>query len=214
MDNAAVLLRIMMGIGAYIEALDDWSSSESTIVAIRLKHAGQEKALMEMFPHTYVSAITEPRSLSFVGNAKSISALFNYAQQNGLPADKMDVTGKAHNPENEPVVPEFMEILNRHPELFRLPDASNHLQVTLRSNRTGEALTDAEVIEDMVIMMLAACCDWYELLSRVAVDLKATNREAHRLVIFGLSVPFCPPQPPPRFGCATYSSSPRILRRF
>lgn len=51
MDNAAVLLRIVMGVGAYIEALDDWTSNESTILAIRLKYEGQEKELMEMFPH-------------------------------------------------------------------------------------------------------------------------------------------------------------------
>lgn len=51
MDNAAVLLRIVMGVGAYIEALDDWTSSESTILAVRLKHEGQAKELMDMFPH-------------------------------------------------------------------------------------------------------------------------------------------------------------------
>ncbi|PYI06809.1 BcPKS16, polyketide synthase [Aspergillus sclerotiicarbonarius CBS 121057] len=193
MDNAAVLLRIVMGVGAYIEALDDWTSSESTILAIRLKYEGQAAELMEMFPHTYVSAITETRSLSFVGHAKSISALYDYCREHGLPADKMDVTGKAHNPENDHVVPEFMDILNRNPSMFQLPENSR-LQVTVRSNRTGEALTDAGIMEDMIIMMLAACCDWYGLLFQVAIDLKASARPAHRLVIFGLndSVPLSP----------------------
>nr|WHF58365.1 polyketide synthase [Aspergillus sp.] len=193
MDNALVLLRIVMGVGAYIEALDDWTSSESTIIAVRLKYAGQGEELMRMFPHTYISAITEPRSLSFVGNAKSIAALHEYCQANGLPADKMDVTGKAHNPENAHVVPEFLEILGWHPALFQLPKESR-LQVTVRSNRDGVALTDEGIMEDMIPMMLASCCDWYQLLSNVAADIKKTNRTDHRVVIFGLndSVPLSP----------------------
>jgi hypothetical protein len=50
--------------------------------------------------------------------------------------------------------------------LFELPKKSR-LQVIVRSNRTGEALTDDYIMEDMIIMMLAACCDWYKLLTRV-----------------------------------------------
>ncbi|KAL3250624.1 hypothetical protein ABHI18_011097 [Aspergillus niger] len=193
MDNAAVFLRIVMGVGAYIEALDDWNSSESTILAVRLKHEDQAAELTRLFPHTYISAITEPRSLSFVGSAKSISALYDYCQKHGLPADKMDVTGKAHNPENKHVVPEFMDIINSNPTMFQLPRDSQ-LQVTVRSNISGKALNNAEIMEDMIIMMLAACCDWYGLLSQVALDLKASERPAHRLVIFGLndSVPLSP----------------------
>ncbi|RAH61359.1 ketoacyl-synt-domain-containing protein [Aspergillus piperis CBS 112811] len=193
MDNAAVLLRVMMRMGAYIEALDDWTTSESNILAVRLKYEGQEEESTKLFPRTYVSAITEPRSLSFVGNAKSIAAMYEYCRENGLPADKMDVTGKAHNPENEHVVPEFMDIINRNPSMFQLPKESR-LQVTVRSNITGKALTDAEIMEDMITMMLASCCDWLELVTQVALDLKASERPAHRLVIFGLndSVPLSP----------------------
>ncbi|GLA58211.1 type I Iterative Polyketide synthase (PKS) [Aspergillus tubingensis] len=193
MDNAAVFLRIMVGMGAYIEALDDWTTSESNILAVRLKYEGQEEEFTKMFPRTYVSTITEPRTLSFIGNAKSIAAMYEYCRENGLPADKMDVTGKAHNPENEHVVPEFMDILNRNSSMLQLPQQSR-LQVTVRSSITGKALTDAEIMEDMITMMLASCCDWYGLVSQVALDLKASERPAHRLVIFGLndSVPLSP----------------------
>lgn len=50
MDNAAVFLRIMVGMGAYIEALDDWTTSESNILAVRLKYEGQEEEFTKMFP--------------------------------------------------------------------------------------------------------------------------------------------------------------------
>jgi acyl transferase domain-containing protein/SAM-dependent methyltransferase len=43
-------------------------------------------------------------------------------------------------------------------------------------------------------MMLAACCDWYNLLACVAEDMKASGRPSHHVVIFGLndSVPLLP----------------------
>ena len=105
----------------------------------------------------------------------------------------MDVTGKAHNPENSHLVPEFLQVLGQNPSLFKLPDQSK-LQVTVRSNIDGEALTDDTIMEDMVVMMLAACCDWYHLLERVADDMKASGRPMHHMVIFGLndSVPLSP----------------------
>lgn len=192
-ENAAVLLRVLLGVGAYIEAVDDWTSSGPTIIAIRLKHEGQGDELMQKFPGTYVSAITEPKSLSFVGSADAIARLSDYARDHGLPADKMDVTGKAHNPENSYLVPEFLDILRQNPSLFQLPE-EKRLQVTVRSNRTGESLTDDVIMEDMIIMMLAACCDWYHLLSRVAEDMKASGRPSHHMVIFGMndSVPLSP----------------------
>ncbi|GLA95299.1 type I Iterative Polyketide synthase (PKS) [Aspergillus tubingensis] len=191
MDNAAVFLRIMVGMGAYIEALDDWTTSESNILAVRLKYEGQEEEFTKMFPRV------SPKMLANLErkarNAKSIAAMYEYCRENGLPADKMDVTGKAHNPENEHVVPEFMDILNKNSSMLQLPQQSR-LQVTVRSSITGKALTDAEIMEDMITMMLASCCDWYGLVSQVALDLKASERPAHRLVIFGLndSVPLSP----------------------
>ena len=49
-ENAVVLTRIVLGVGAYIEALDDWTTSEPTIVAIRLKHVDQKDELLQRFP--------------------------------------------------------------------------------------------------------------------------------------------------------------------
>ena len=142
---------------------------------------------------TYVSAITEPRSLSFVGSAAAIAQLYDYANKQGLPADKMDVTGKAHNPENSNDVPEFLDILRQNPFLFQLP-LKSRLQVAVRSNRSGERLNDDFVMEDMIIMMLAACCDWFKLLNEVAVDMEASKRPSHEILIFGMndSVPLSP----------------------
>ncbi|KAL8704355.1 MAG: hypothetical protein Q9201_002480 [Fulgogasparrea decipioides] len=192
-ENAAIFLRIVLGVGAYIEALDDWTTSDPTIIAIRLKYAEQKDELLQLFPETYVSAITEPRSLSFVGSATAIAQLYDFANKHGLPADKMDVTGKAHNPENSNFVPEFLQILTQNSTIFQLP-VKNSLQVTVRSNRTAKKLQDDDVIDDMIIMMLADCCDWFKLLCEVANDMEASKRPTHEIVIFGMndSVPLSP----------------------
>ena len=55
-ENAAVFLRILVGVGSYIEALDDWSSSEPTIIAVRLKCEAQGEELMRLFPGVSLSA--------------------------------------------------------------------------------------------------------------------------------------------------------------
>lgn len=49
-ENSAVFLRILLGVGAYIEAADDWTSSEPTIFAVRLKYEKQKDELMAKFP--------------------------------------------------------------------------------------------------------------------------------------------------------------------
>lgn len=142
---------------------------------------------------TYVSAIIEPRSLSFVGSAATIAQLHDHAQRSGLPADKIDISGKAHNPENSVIVPEFLQILDQNPSLFRLAPRSR-LQAVVRSNRSGEKLQDDDFMEDMITMMLAACCDWCRLLGNVADDMSNSKRPSHDIVIFGLndSVPVSP----------------------
>lgn len=60
-ENAAIFLRIVLGVGAYIEALDDWTTSEPTIVAIRLKYAEQKDELLQLFPGVSFFPITREK---------------------------------------------------------------------------------------------------------------------------------------------------------
>ena len=48
--NAAVFLRVMMGIGAAMEAAGDWASTAPTTIVVRLKYEGQGEELLEDFP--------------------------------------------------------------------------------------------------------------------------------------------------------------------
>nr|P9WET2.1 RecName: Full=Non-reducing polyketide synthase Preu6; Short=NR-PKS Preu6; AltName: Full=Lecanoric acid synthase [Preussia isomera]UNY67719.1 polyketide synthase Preu6 [Preussia isomera] len=183
-DHAAVLLRLFVGIGCCIEAVDDWTTTESTVIACRLKYEGQGDELCSRFP--------EPKSISITGNARTLSELFDYAVGLGLPTHKMEITGKAHNPENAELAKDFINLYRRTPAL-QLPPTFK-LQATVRSNRTAEKLTNEGIIEDMITMIIASQCDWNTLLTRVAEDMKVSGRPFHKMVSFGMNdcVPVTP----------------------
>jgi len=48
--NAAIIIRVVLGVGACSEAADDTNGMGSTTLALRLKHAGQEDELVRSFP--------------------------------------------------------------------------------------------------------------------------------------------------------------------
>lgn len=56
-ENAAIFLRIMMGIGAAMEAAGDCTSSMPTTIVVRLKHEGQGEELLKHFPGVSVELV-------------------------------------------------------------------------------------------------------------------------------------------------------------
>ena len=48
--NAAIIMRVVVGVGACSEAADDTNGMGSTTLALRLKHAGQGDELVHSFP--------------------------------------------------------------------------------------------------------------------------------------------------------------------
>lgn len=49
-ENAAVFLRVLTGIGAVMEAVDGWTSPDPTTIALRLKYEDQGHDLVAQFP--------------------------------------------------------------------------------------------------------------------------------------------------------------------
>lgn len=139
-----------------------------------------------------MSAITEPKSISITGNARTLSKLFDYATGLGLPVHKMDITGKAHNPENAELAKDFINLYHQTPVL-QLPSTFK-INAPVRSNRTAEKLMDGAIIEDMITMIIASSCDWNKLLIKVAEDMKTSARPEHHIVSFGMNdcVPVMP----------------------
>ncbi len=132
---------------------------------------------------TYISAVTDPKSISIVGTIKSIADLQAHALEQGLHVQTMDIRGKTHNPENRRFAEELAAICQKSP-LLDLPGPEK-LLVSLRSNRTGDPIVKGSLTAEVVRTILASKCEWYQLLTGVASDLKRTGDTSHLIVSFG-----------------------------
>ncbi|KAI5917885.1 BcPKS16, polyketide synthase [Camillea tinctor] len=178
-------LKILVGIGAYTEAADEDSGSENTLLAIRLKHEGQGEELTRQFPGTYISAITGPKSVSIGGPAKTLRDFRHHmTEHEGIRAQEIHLGGSAHNPENSHLAAELCRLCQDSQQGLQLPEASQ-LLLPLRTNQTGQLLTRGSLTDDLIWTMLAARCEWLELLKGVAQDLTQSSRAQHHFAIFG-----------------------------
>ena len=97
-----------------------------------------------------------------------------------------------HNPENADLARELCLLCDNNDEL-RLPDAS-HLMAPLRSNKTGEKLSNGSLTHEVIETILASCCQWYDLLNGVCRDLEKTGIQSHLFASFGIGdcIPLTP----------------------
>ncbi|KAL8933262.1 MAG: hypothetical protein Q9211_005878, partial [Gyalolechia sp. 1 TL-2023] len=190
--NAATAMRIALAIGAYGELGDDESIPGATTLVVRTKQAGQGDELISQFPGSYISAVTDPKTISIVGSVPALAKLKTYARAQGFYVQDMYIRGKVHNPENADLAKELRELSDRVPSL-QLPSASN-LQVQVRSNRTGQALVDGSLTHEVVDTILASRCEWYTLLTELAKDLDLGGRRSHTIATFGIGdcIPISP----------------------
>lgn len=97
---------------------------------------------------------------------------------------EMHIRGKVHNPENSELAQELCWLCDRT-EILRLPDARN-LQASVRSNKTGDLITEGSLTHEIVNVILASRCEWYTLLTELAKDLDLSGRRAHTFATFGI----------------------------
>ncbi|KAI7976452.1 hypothetical protein EIK77_003267 [Talaromyces pinophilus] len=179
--NAGIALRLALAIGAYAELGDDENIPGPTT--------------------TYVSAITDPETISIVGPVTVVEELRSYAESQGIKATKLHLRGKVHNPENEELCKEFSNLCQQHPDLFMLPTTA-FLQTSLRSNKSGKELRNADTTISLSIEVLentlANKCEWYNLLNGMADDLDKISRtdKEYTFALFGTGRKNCVPMAP------------------
>ena len=71
-------------------------------------------------------------------------------------------------------------------EFLQLPHASS-LKVAVRSNQFGTIVTQGTLNEEIIGAILKAPCQWYQIMTAAAEDLRQTQRTSHQLIQFGLS---------------------------
>ena len=104
----------------------------------------------------------------------------------------MHIRGKVHNPENSELAQELCQLCDRT-NILRLPHASN-LQAPVRSNKTGDLITEGSLTHEAVNVILASRCEWYTLLTELAKDLELSGRRTHTFATFGIGdcIPLSP----------------------
>ncbi|KAE8374371.1 hypothetical protein BDV26DRAFT_300248 [Aspergillus bertholletiae] len=183
-DLACIAIQLAYAIGVFAELGDNSDISGTTTIVVRLKREGQAEELIQKFPNTYISAIADPRSVSIVGPVDQLVKLQAHANQQGLLVQCMDLQGKVHNPENADLAEELVMICHNE-DLLDLPGIGS-LQVPIRTNRTGDLITKGSLTEEVITTILTCRCEWFQLLSLVAVDLKRTGFDNHKVVSFGI----------------------------
>lgn len=215
-QSICVAICLAFAIGLYSELGDDSEIPGITTAVVRLKREGEAEELVHLFPHvsskakearhyrngeqkannclhkTYISAITDPKSVSVVGPINEMAKLQLHANEQGLSVHSMEIRGKTHNPKNRNLATELF-MLCEASELLCLP-RPNLPQAPVRSNHTGAILSGGSLTEEIVETVLASKCEWYELLCNIASDLKSISIEKHMIVSFGIGdcVPLMP----------------------
>ncbi|KAL9606215.1 MAG: hypothetical protein Q9179_000612 [Wetmoreana sp. 5 TL-2023] len=192
LENAAVAMRIALAIGAYGELGDDESIPGATTLVVRTKRPGQGDELISKFPGSYISAVTDPRTISIVGTVPVLAKLQTYARGQGFLVQEMHIRGKVHNPEQADLAKELCGLSDRVPSL-QLPSARS-LQVPVRSNRTGQLLVEGSLTHEVIDTILASRCEWFTLLTELAKDLDLGGRRSHVIATFGIGdcIPLSP----------------------
>ena len=136
--------------------------------------------------------MTDPKTISIVGPVPVLLQLQSYARQQGMLVQEMHIRGKVHNPENATLAQELCQLCDRT-DFLRLPQASN-LHIPIRSNKTGDLITEGLLAHEAVNVILASRCEWYTLLTEMAKDLDVSGRRAHTFATFGIGdcVPLSP----------------------
>ena len=128
--------------------------------------------------------MTDPKSVSIVGPVEQLAALDERARERRMLSQAMDIRGKTHNPENAALGLELVELCQKTP-LLDLGDAGR-LKSVVRSNKTGVRPLVGSLTEELVTTILCDRCEWYELLTAAAADIKAAGAASISIACFGI----------------------------
>ncbi|KAL8715419.1 MAG: hypothetical protein Q9220_000753, partial [cf. Caloplaca sp. 1 TL-2023] len=131
----------------------------------------------------YISAVTDPKTVSIVGPVNVLKQIESYAHDQGLHFQALHIRGKVHNPENESLATSLKRLCAANPSL-QFPMTAD-IKAPLRSNISGDVFNSQNLTNEAIQAILVSRCEWYQLLNHVAHDLEKTGSSSHILVHFG-----------------------------
>ncbi|KAL7952523.1 putative polyketide synthase [Trichoderma compactum] len=191
-ENAAKAIRISLAIGAFGEIGSESTALTSTTMVVRLRTGSEVEHIISEFPESYVSAISDPKTMSLIAPVSQITAIQAYIEKMGLSFKMVHMRSNIHNSKNAVIADELLSFCQSNSR-FQLPD-SDSLQVPVRSNRTGRVLSKCSLTAEIINTILTSCCNWDVVMNNVAQDLQQTGKRSHRIAMIGLGD--CIPLPP------------------
>ncbi|PTB42568.1 hypothetical protein M441DRAFT_136945 [Trichoderma asperellum CBS 433.97] len=191
-ENAAKAVRISFGIGAFGEVGSDPTSLGSTTMVVRLRSGSEVEEITHEFPESYVSAISDSKTISLIAPSSKIATIRAYIEKLGLSAKMVHMRSNIHNPKNMTLADELLGFCLRSSDL-QLPN-SEDLQVPVRSNRNGQVLSNCSLTAEIITTILTSCCDWDTVINNLVHDLQQTGNQSHRIAMIGLGdcIPLSP----------------------
>ena len=201
-QNCCRAVRLAVGVGAYGDLAIGAGLSAFASLAIRLTYEGQAEEILKSFPRVsnlrsseieesltglqlYVSATTDPKTISISGPAEIVATLKSQASDRGLSMQSIHLSSRVHHVENAEIAKKLIGFCLRNDDL-RLPDASR-LRVNLRSNKTTNAIEKGPLTIEVVDSILTSHCQWDGVMTAVSKTLQQTGRHSHRIATFGLA---------------------------
>lgn len=111
--------------------------------------------------------------------------LYAYARGNKIATHPLHLEGRMHSSDNVDLVHELIACCEVN-EALHLPRASS-FKVGVRSNQSGTIVTQGTLNEEIIGAILEVPCDWYQIMTAAAEDLRQSQRTSHQIIQFGLS---------------------------
>ncbi|KEY71342.1 hypothetical protein S7711_05932 [Stachybotrys chartarum IBT 7711] len=191
-ERAVAGLRLSLTIGAFGDLGEVSSDLRSTTLVFRMRSVAAAEEMVHSFPGTYISTITDSRTVSVVVPGSQIADLKVYAERNGLQPRNVHIRSRLHDATNDTIARQCRDFCGNM--LEGLPFAGGEaLLASVRSNRTGECLStlSGSLSTEVIDTILTSLCNWTLVMKGLVSDLKESQKSQHTLALFGVgdSVP-------------------------
>ncbi|KAL3462245.1 hypothetical protein BJX64DRAFT_288576 [Aspergillus heterothallicus] len=182
LQRAQVVLRLAVGIGAYIDL--DCVDSKISSIAVKSRPATPHNELQEYFTDlesTYVSVVTDASSSTVTTPTALMEAISQKLKAQGFAMKQVDLRGRFHYPGHARAVAALRLLVEANPH-FQLPH-THALLAPVYSNVDGKDFPQGPIGDPLIESILLQRCDWYSTMSAAFSGL--TSEDAS-VVQFGL----------------------------
>ncbi|OAG11208.1 ketoacyl-synt-domain-containing protein [Paraphaeosphaeria sporulosa] len=185
---AASAIRLAACVGLIVDAEDAAHSlpDQATIISVRchsLSDRTMLAATLDSFDQTYISCVTDDRTLTVTVPNRHLEALTSRLDRESIPVVSIGLTGSYHHPKHSNAAQQLKEICAETLGL-QLPSAE-HLRRPLRSTAETELITSGLLHEIAIELILCKRANWFQTVKSALkglpshVQLVSVGTEAH-----------------------------------